>query len=199
MNLAMNAPLPGTGISPVQGLGVAKQPSDYPQKFEDIAPGSTVMISGEGVAEPFRATVMNTIPELPPTGIPAILVTATWGDDFVITASGKYQVQVVADGRELAASMPKPESAVTVRTRPRNGEAIQFRGGRDSAVEIVRWAVGSATFRYIAETDQEADHLQMVAVNGPAVWAGDWIVKLDDGSFRVLDDKAFPAEFEERS
>lgn len=201
MSLDLSAPLPATTAMPQVGpTGLPqKQASDYPTKFEDVAPGSTVLVGGRGVrGEPFRATVLDAIAEYGPTGIPALLITGDGDNEpYYIPASGNYEVQVLINGRDLAAKMPLPESAVKVRTIVREGAAVTFRGGLESAAEIVRWAIGGATFRYVRETDQELDHLVQSGVTGAKVYPGDVVLKDADGKFHVVDSKVFASEWEE--
>ena len=200
MSLDLSAPLPTSSAMPAVGAtGLPqKTAADYPTKFEEVAPGSTVLVGGRGVmGEPFRATVLDSIAEYGPTGIPALLIT-DGTEPYYIPASGNYEVQVLIDGRDLAARTPLPESGVQVRTIVRTGEAVVFRGGLESAAEIVRWAIGGATFRYIRETDQELDHLLQSGVNGAKVFPGDVVLKDADGKFHVVDSRTYAAEWEVR-
>lgn len=200
MNMLLSAPLPAnTGAPAVGPTGLPiKTAADYPTKFEDVAPGSKVLVGGRGVQGPaFEATVLDAIAEYGPTGIPALLIT-DGTEPFYIPASGNYDVQILVDGRSIAANMPAPESATQVRTIPRSGLAVRFKGGMDSAAEIIRWAIGGATFRYIRETDQEPDHLLQSGVNGAKVIPGAWVLKdPETGKFSVLDEREFAAEWEE--
>lgn len=201
MSLDLSAPLPQNSVMPTLGAtGLPqKQASDYPTKFEDVAPGSTILVGGRGVqGEPFRATVLDAVAEYGPTGIPALLIADTRNEPYYIPASGNYEVQVLVDGRQLAANMPLPENGVNVRTVVRHAEAVRFRGGLESAAEIVRWTIGGGTFRYQRETDVEPDHLLQSGVNGAKVWPGDWVLKdPETGKFTVVDERAFGAEWEE--
>lgn len=199
-NLSLSAPLPqGTALPTVGPTGLPqKGAADYPTKFEDVAPGSVVLVGGRGVSgEPFRATVLDAIAEYGPTGIPALLITDSQNEPYYIPASGNYEVQILVNGRDIAANMPLPENGVKVRTVVRHAEAIRFRGGLESAAEIVRWAIGGATFRYQRETDVEPDHLLQAGVNGARVWPGDWVLKDPEGKFHVVDERVFGAEWEE--
>ena len=198
MSLDLSAALPAS--APMPQLGATGLPqktaADYPTKFEDVAPGSTVLVGGRGVAgEPFQATVLDAVAEYGPTGIPALLIT-DGSEPYYIPASGNYEVQVLVNGRDLAARTPMPESGHKVRTIERTGEAVVFRGGIESAAEIVRWAIGGATFRYVRETDQELDHLIQSGVNGAKVFPGDVVLKKEDGKFVVLDSREYAAEWE---
>lgn len=195
MNLPMSAPLPTA--QPSVGSLPQKTAADYPQKLEDIVPGSKVLIGGQGVAEPFEAIVLATIPEHGPTAIPAIHVGYNNGaDEAMITASGLYTVTVLVDGRDVAALMPAPKTAVTVRTRPRQAVAIQFKGGLESATEIISWAIGHGTFRYFGGDDQTGEHLTQVGIQSGDVWPGDWVLRNEDGRFDVVRDGAFGDEYE---
>lgn len=199
-NLPLSAPLPAAGLSAAPAVGPTGLPqktaADYPQKFEDIAPGSTIRVSGRSVEVPFNATVLDAVAEYGPTGVPALLIT-DGSQEYYIPASGSYEVQVLVNGRDLAANMPMPESGVQVRTIVRQGEAVRFRGGIESAAEIVRWAIGGATFRYIRETDVEPDHLLQAGVGGAKAYPGAFILKDPDGKFHVLAEREFSAEWEE--
>jgi hypothetical protein len=200
MSLDLSAPLPSSSTMPAVGpTGLPqKTAADYPTKFEDVAPGSTVLVGGRGVAgEPFRATVLDAVAEYGPTGIPALLISDASNEPYYIPASGLYEVQVLVNGRDLAAKMPLPEGGVKVRTIVRGGEAVRFRGGIESAAEIVRWAIGSATFRYVRETDVETDHLVQSGLRGDRVMPGDWVLKDEDGKFHVIPDGEFATEWEE--
>lgn len=200
MSLDLSAPLPANSVMPTVGpTGLPqKTAADYPTKFEDIAPGSTVMVGGRGVAgAPFKATVLDAVAEYGPTGIPALLISDAANEPYYIPASGLYEVQVLVNARDLAAKMPLPEDGVKVRTIVRSGEAVRFRGGIESAAEIVRWAIGSATFRYVRETDVETDHLLQSGQGGAKVMPGDWVLKDEDGRFRVIDERVFSTEWEE--
>ena len=198
MNLDLSAPLPAAGtLAPTLGpTGLPqKTAADYPTKFEDVAPGSTIRVSGRGVQEPFNATVLDAIAEYGPTGIPALLIT-DGNEPYYIPASGNYEVQVLVNGRDLAAKMPLPESGEQVRTIVRHAEAVRFRGGLESAAEIVRWAIGSTTFRYTRETDIEPDHLTQAGIEGAKVWPGDFVMKDDEGKFHVVSERDFATEWE---
>jgi hypothetical protein len=200
MNLPLSAPLPVAGVIPAIGAGGLPQKGagDYPTKFEDIAPGSTILISGSGVAEPFEATVMDVMPEHGPTSIPALLVSANQtSEEFIITSSGLYVVSVLIDARDIAAAMPAPKNAVKVRSIPHTAEAIQFRGGIESAREIVAWAIGASTFRYVPATDVTSEQLVQSGINGDTASPGDWVLKLDTGRFTVIGESVFASEFEE--
>lgn len=200
MSLDMSAPLPQSTALPTLGAtGLPqKTAADYPTKFEDVAPGSTILVGGRGVqGEPFKAVVLDAITEYGPTGIPALLISDEANEPYYIPASGLYEVQVLVNGRDLAAKMPMPKNGVRVRTIVRTAEAVRFRGGIESAAEIVRWAIGGATFRYVRETDIEPDHLLQAGVNGSKVMPGDWVLKDPDGKFRVVDERAYAAEWEE--
>lgn len=195
MNLPMSAPLPTA--QPTVAALPQKTAADYPTKFEDIAPGSRVLIGGQGVPEPFEAIVLATMAEYGATAIPAIQIAAIPGNEqFIITASGMYTVTVLVNGRDLAASLPAPANAIQVRTRPRSGVAICFRGGIESATEIISWAIGTGTFHYDGGNDQVDEHLQQNGVNGAPVFPGDWVLKID-GGFVVVPGKVFATEYEE--
>lgn len=191
MSLDLSAPLPTSGLP-------QKTAADYPTKFEEVAPGSTILVGGRGVqGAPFQATVLDTIVEYGPSAIPALYVVDENKQDWMITASGLYSVQVLVDARQIAAHLPAPEHAVKVRTVVRRAEAIQFKGGLESAQEIVRWAIGSTTFRYVSQTDQVGEHLLQSGVAGRQVWPGDWILKHETGLFDVVAEKSFAVEYEE--
>lgn len=201
MSIPLSAPLPVGGVAPVAGIGGGAAPKtadDYPTKFEEVAPGSTIIVSGSGVAEPFEATVMDTMPEYGPTSIPALLISANeTNQEFILVSSGLYVITVVVDARKIAADLPAPKTAIRVRTIPRTADAIQFRGGMESAREIVAWAIGSTTFRYHQPTDVADDQLVQSGISGQTARPGDWIVKLDTGRFLVVDAKTFADEYEE--
>lgn len=199
MSLDLSAPLPASSPMPaISPTGLPqKTAADYPTKFEEVAPGSTILVSGRGVETPFQATVLDTYPEYGPSGIPALYVIDEQRQDWMITASGLYSIQVLVDARQIAASIPTPADAVRVQTIVRRAEALQFKGGLESAQDVVRWAIGSTTFRYVAATDQIDEHLVQSGVNGREVWPGDWILKHETGLFEVVSAKTFPVEYEE--
>ena len=196
-NLPLSAPLPASTPLPQVGpTGLPqKTAADYPTRFEDVVPGSTIRVGGRGVAVPFEATVLDSIAEYGPTGIPALLIT-DGTEPYYIPASGNYEVTVLVSGTDIAAKMPLPESGVRVRTIVREGEAVKFRGGLESAAEIVRWTIGGATFRYVRGTDQEDEHLLQAGVNGAKVFPGYVVLKTASG-FTVLDERAYASEWEE--
>lgn len=204
MSMSLNAPLPSSGMSPAPELGPTGLPqktaADYPTKFEEVVPGSTILVSGPAVYEPFEATVLDMVPEHGHLAIPALLISHNeTGEMYSLPSNGSYVVRVLVDGRRLAAVMPAPRGARRVHTIVRKAVALRFTGGVESASEIVRWAIGSATFRYIPATDVDPEHLVQAGLGGATVnvYAGDYVVKVDDGRFQVLDAKQYAATFEE--
>jgi hypothetical protein len=198
MNLPMNAPL----ATAAPADAPEKSAADYPTKFEQVAPGSTILVGGVGVETPFEAIVLDMTPEWGPTAIPALTIShSKTREVFTIPASGHYTVRVLVDAKRIAASMPAPKSAVKVKTVVRVAEALRFTGGIESATEVMTWAIGHTTFRYVQGTDAEQEHLIRNGAEGGVVWPGDYLVRHvnDEGvaTFEIVPEKTFAAKWEE--
>ena len=192
MNLDLSAPLPaqaGTTLGP-------KTEADYPTRIAEIKPGSVVSIGGPKVGGPaFNATVLATLAESGPTGEPALHVIADFpggrSEEFLISQAAGYEVTVVASAEHFITE-DVPDTAVRVVVRPVHGIAMQFKGGVESATEIIRWALGRGAPRYSSGSDLEEETITFggLGVDTGVMRPGDWVVLHDDGTFHVTSDLA---------
>ena len=167
-----------------------------PIKFEDAFPGSIIRISGQGIEEPFEATVVDMQPEHGPNGLPAIWYTSDDMDGVeMIFASGLYQVELVRSTESLRSNVP-PSYATMVRRVPVSGSAVRFDGGPASAAQAIMFAVGHAQLSYVGKTDVAAEHLKLkTALEERRAHAGDWIVLTADG-VDILSNNDFVTQYE---
>lgn len=74
-------------------------------------------------------------------------------------------------------------------------QAIRFEGGRESGMEICKW-VGSGS-AYIPNTNKDPfDYVQVPTMFGPRdIEAGQWVVKIEEGTFITYKEEALMAEY----
>jgi hypothetical protein len=192
MNLDLSAPLPAQ-----QGVLAPKTEADYPTRLVDVKPGSVVRISDGPrgkVGNPITATVLQTHAEFGPTGEPALYVVSDEGgrrDEFIISQAAGYTVTVIASAEQFITD-EVPAGAVRVVVRPVHGVAMQFRGGVESATEIIRWALGRGAPRYSAGSDNEPETITFGGLGADVgvMNVGDWVVLHEDNTFHITSDLA---------
>lgn len=193
MNLDLSAPLPAQG-----GVLAPKTEADYPTRLADVKPGSVVRISDgprAKVGQPIEGTVLQTHAELGATGEPALYVVRDVPgrprDEFLISQAAGYTVTVIASAEQFITD-ELPPSAKRVIVRPVHGVAMQFRGGVESATEIIRWALGRGAPRYSAGSDLDPETVTFGGLGADAgvMFPGDWVVLHEDGTFHITSDLA---------
>ena len=131
-----------------------------PLKFTDIRPGSQIRVTDiTGTTDPYEAMVLEMKPEHGSNRIPALVVQRA-GEVFIIPASGRWRAEVLLDSKILASAEP-PTHLVRYRGRPVEISGIQFKGGMESATEIIRWAGGKAAISW-RQADQEHSEALLV-------------------------------------
>lgn len=160
-------------------------------RFVDIPTGSQIRVSDAlQPGEHYDATVLQVQREAGRTAIPALLVRRADGEEVLVMSSGRWKVEVLADGNLASGAT---EGAHRLRHRPVEVSAKRFAGGVDSAIDIVRWLRGRVSYAAADETLPEL--LRIDGGNSVAV-AGDWIVLHSDNRIEVLDDAEVLLEYE---
>lgn len=167
-------------------------------KFTDVKPGSTIKVSDVNNSyEPFEATVVEMKPEHGPHSIPALMVTAEHQEDpILLMGNGQTRVEVITDSGILASDQP-PAGLTRLRSRIVEVAAVQFTGGAESAVNIIRWAAGKATINYRTGTDQDREALIIKTLEGDMVAdIGHWVVKGTEGEFYPVKPSVVDVKYE---
>jgi hypothetical protein len=180
---------------PTQGGLPQKTDADYPTRFVDIKPGSTIRVGGPRVGgPPFEALVLQAKEEWGATGEPALYVARTSDrEELWISQAAQYEVTIVGDA-SIFLSDALPENAVRVKVKPVTGVAIQFKGGIESATEIIRWALGKHAPMYDRGDDTREESIVFSGIGGEHATAnpGDWVIIHDEDDsvhiHRALDD-----------
>ncbi len=154
---------------------MAQLASTKPTKFTDVPPGSRILITDrENPGEPWEALALDVVAEHGPGRAPAIFYIPEGGDSTeMITATGRYEVQVLTSSASLAA-LSNLENVITGRSRVVNIQAAQYVGGLESARDCIMFAAGRAAIMFDANADP-----QTLTVGGKApqiAKPGDWIV-----------------------
>jgi hypothetical protein len=198
VTIGLSAPLPAA-----QGIGglPQKTDADYPTRLVDIAPGSRVRIGGAKVGGPaFDGTVLQTYESWGATGEPCLFLSPDFDKEnpIAISQAAGYEVTVIANARDFI-SDELPASAVRVRVRPVHGVAIQFRGGVESATEIIQWALGRGAPRWNRGSDTEDETIVFggIGLTEIVVRVGEWIILHDDETFHTVAQLAAVYEGEE--
>jgi hypothetical protein len=182
--LGMNAPLPqqpGTIAGP-------KTDADYPTRLAEVKPGSVIRVGGDRVGGPaFTAMVLQAFESWGATGEPALFVSHTeTRAEMVIAQSAGYEVTVVADASAYATN-EIPAAAIRVHIKPVHGVALQFKGGVESATDIIRWCLGKGAPVYDKGDDLEPETIRFGGIGGSGGVArvGDWIIMHEDDTFHI--------------
>jgi hypothetical protein len=174
----MSAPLPSTS-----GVVGPKTDADYPTRFVDIKPGSTIRVGGPRVGGPaFEGLVLQAKEEWGATGEPAVYISRVdGGGELWISQAAQYEVTVTADA-SMFINESVPPNALRVRVRPITGIAMQFKGGIESATEVITWLLGRAAPQYFKGTDELEEAIVFSGLNGADTRAnpGDWIILHDE-------------------
>jgi hypothetical protein len=148
----MSAPLPSQS-----GVVGPKTDADYPTRFVDIKPGSTIRVSGPRVGgPPFEGLVLQAEEEWGATGEPAVYISRVdGGGELWISQAAQYMVTVTADASMFI---------------------------NEAATEIVTWLLGRAAPQYFKGTDELEEAIVFSGLNGADTRAnpGDWIVLHDE-------------------
>lgn len=169
-----------------------------PVKFTDIGPGSTIEVTDlKGGSDPFKALVVENRPEFGPNRIPALVIKVDGtGEVAIISATGKWAVKVLLDSK-LIASAGSP-NLVRLRSLPVEISAIQFTGGMDSAMEIIRWAGGKAAISWRQADAEHTEALLIGTLEGEMAAApGVWVMQGTQGEFYPCKDDVKLTRFEE--
>lgn len=89
--------------------------------------------------------------------------------------------------------------AKQVRRKPVTVEAFQFDGSVGGARDILAWAGEGSEFRAVIQAGTKKPFIEVPHENGGVVTAGpsDWIVRNENGKYRVLSDTKFLEEYED--
>lgn len=186
----MSMPNPGFG-----NQFPAKAPTT---KITDIAPGSTIEVRDtKQQVPPFSGTVLEVKREYGVTSIPALIVKVDGAaEPVVVTDSGRWHVTVSFDSRLMAAEAD-PASVVVARRKPETVRCIQFKGGVDSATEIIRWAGGRAHLTWERGGMGTDEHLALSSMRGSLpIAVGDWLLENADGTFYQCTPSAFTVGYD---
>jgi phosphoribosylcarboxyaminoimidazole (NCAIR) mutase len=84
-----------------------------------------------------------------------------------------------------------------VQRKPVTVEAIQFDGTVNSAREILAWAGEASNLRAVLQAGTKKPFIEVPDESGGVVTAGplDWIIRLENGAFRVRSDAAFQTDY----
>lgn len=148
------------------------------QRFIDVKPGSQIQVEDYANAyEPFTAFVLEVQAEFGPQRIPMLMVKADHSPDpILLMADGKTRVQVIVDSNVLAAKT-RSANVKHLRAIPVEVYGLQFRGGVESATEIIQFAAGKAQ---ISWHDAVAGIPEMLMIGGTiprSVQLGDWVIE----------------------
>lgn len=172
-------------------------------KFVEVKPGSKILVedyASPPAYEPFEAFVLNMKEEYGPQRIPMLLVSAEHNKEIMIMADGRTKVKILVDSDVLAPKKMTP-NAKHLRAIPREVFALQFRGGVDSATEIIQFAAGKAAIRWIEQTDQTPECLEIQSIDGnQRIGLGDWAVQdAETGTVRSESGSTLDNKFEDFS
>lgn len=158
-----------------------------PKKFADIPLGSRVRVSdNRHEIATYDGTVIRFSAEIGRAAIPGLFIDVE-GDERLVTASGRFRVDVLIDGDLVNR---RAAGAVKVILEPYETDAIRFTGGIESAVEVVRWAPGEISYQ--PEDGKVPEHLQITLNGRPTqVAPGSWLVRSKDGYLVPFDDEQF--------
>ena len=132
-----------------------------PVKFTDVRPGSTIRVTDNGGGDPYEALVLEVKPEYGANRIPALVVNPAGTEETtIVAATGRFVITVLLDSGVLATDTP-PQHLVTYLARPVQISGVQFKGGMDSATEIIRWAGGKAA---ISWRQADATHAEALII-----------------------------------
>jgi len=183
---------------PNPGFGNQFPAKPTTQKMTDIAPGSTIEVRDtKQQLTPFAGTVLEVKREYGVTSIPALIVKVDGAaEPVVVTDSGRWQVTVTFDSRLMAAEAD-PASVVVARRKPETVRCIQFKGGVDSATEIIRWAGGRAHLTWERGGMGTDEHLALSSMRGVLpVAVGDGLLEGVDSTFYQATPSAFTSGYD---
>lgn len=153
-------------------------------RFIDVPPGSTIRVEDfQNNYEPFEATVLELKEEYGPQRIPMLLVKAKHSaDPVILMADGKTRVSILTSGAILAPDQ-RSRNTVYARRTPRKVYALQFRGGVDSATEIIQAAAGKVRIAYHQANDQTPEFLEITGIGGSTrINLGDWLIEDEENA-----------------
>ena len=168
-----------------------------PPKLSEINLGSEVEVRDVmGGVQPFTGTVVGRTDSFGPSRIPAIHVKVNGGEVVVVSDTGKWQVRVNVDSAILGVTND-PAGLVHIRNKPTTKRAVQFLGGADSAVSIIRWAAGNAAISWRQGTADTAEALIVDTLEGQMeARVGDWVVCGLKGEFYPVKPDVFVEQYD---
>lgn len=89
--------------------------------------------------------------------------------------------------------------AKPVQRKPVTVEAFQFDGTIGVAREILNWGGEVSEFRAVISAGNRRPFIEVPIESGGVVTAGptDWIIRLENGKYRVLTDEKFLEEYQD--
>lgn len=151
-------------------------------RFVDVKPGSKVRYThNAGTQPPFEAFVLESKKDWGAAAIPAHIFRRDGGvEPELMPADGTWRVEVLVDSQILALAAPSANVVHGTR-RAIEVTAIQFKGGFDSAAEMIQFAAGKANTSWRAAS---AEGLEAVVIQ-----KADGIQLVTPGDYLVLDNE----------
>jgi hypothetical protein len=161
-------------------------------RFLDVATGSKVRYSHNlNLLPPFEATVLEVKDNWGQHAIPAhIFRRENSLDAELMPADGTWRVEVLVDSKIMAPAAESPNVLHGAR-RPSDITAIQFRGGIDSAQEVIQFGAGKVNSSWNRGDAQNVEAIVISKATGDElIVAGNYLV-IEGGVPTVYSPEAF--------
>jgi hypothetical protein len=166
-------------------------------RFIDVKPGSEVRYThATGQKPPFTARVLQVDPEWGAASIPAhVFLREGSTEAEMMPADGTWRVEVLLDSSVLAAGAD-PANVIHAVRRAVEVEAIQFKGGFDSASEVIQFAGGKANTNWRAASADGPEAIVITKADGAQyITPGDYAV-IENDTVDVYDATRFGNTFD---
>lgn len=166
-------------------------------RFVDVSTGSKVRYTHNlNLREPFEATILEVKENWGQHAIPAHIFRRDGNlDAELMPADGTWRVEVLVDSKIMAPAAESPNVLHGSR-RPSDITAIQFRGGIDSAQEVIQFGAGKVNSSWRSSDAQNVEAIVISKATGDdAIVPGNYLV-IENGVASVYTPEAFGDTFD---
>lgn len=161
-------------------------------RFLDVATGSQVRYTHNlNLLAPFDATILEVKDNWGQHSIPAHVFRREGSmESELMPADGTWRVEVLVDSKLMAPATQSPNVLNGTR-RPSDITAIQFKGGIDSAQEVIQFGAGKVNSSWRSADSQNVEAIVISKATGDeAIVPGNYLV-LENGIASVYSPEAF--------